>query len=205
MQRDKFIGLVSHVAISRNNRRLFTYLNHSRELFMYLGWSYIRDLPSISSYTTIRLSQCLNFSLESVRALYASTPSFLFLPLFLPLALPWKKGQRGCLSAGFDGTEHERKRYVRKAQKGGYLATKLFYLMLVADVAQSILKELRERKESMAKSSDKFERHFAKRRQASFSCIRLLARFKRNSYTGRHGGEAVCSLPSFLRQIFTRE
>lgn len=134
---------------------------------MYLGWSYIRDLLSIFSYTTPSLSQCLNFSLESVRALRAS----IYLSPFLSSSPRLCHGKEAMVAS-----RHLMERCangkgnVRKAQKGGYLATKLSCLMLVADVAQSILKELREEKVWL-KSSGKLGRHFARKETSSFVLV----------------------------------
>lgn len=148
-------------------------------MFVYT-WSSI-----LYPFIPLRLSQRLNFSLESVRALRAST-SFSF-SLFFSSALPWKEGRRGCLS-GFDGMERERKRNVRKAQKGSYLVTKLSCLMLEADVAQSILKELREERVWL-KSSGKLGRHFACKETSSFVLVAPTYSCDLNVIRTRVGGE----------------
>lgn len=169
MQRNEFIGSVSHVqfTISRNNRRLFTHLNHSGNVSSMIV--YIRVIFYLYSLIPLRLSRCLNFSLESVRALYAGASSSFPLPL-LPLALPWKKGLRGLSLSDLTERRTNGKGYVQKARKDGYLATKLFCLMLVADVARSVLKELRASGKNITKSSGKLGRHLAKRDVKLRSC-----------------------------------
>lgn len=172
-----------------------------RELFIYIKGDriYIFCLY-ILSYTTpsITVSQFLPRIGKS--SLQPSSFS-----LLLSLALPWKEGQRGCLSAGFDGTEREQKRNVRKEQKGGYLATKLSCLMLVADVGCSEHPQRTPREErawlKVVANSEDISRVKGPHRFRASAYSRARARFKRNSYTGRHAGETVCSLRPFLRQI----
>lgn len=118
----------------------------------------------------LRLSQRLNFSLESVRALRAS---IIHLFPFLSSSLRLYHGKKASVVVSHQDLMErsaKRKRNVRKAQKGGYLATKLSCLMLVADVAQSVLKELREERVWL-KSTGKLGRHFACKETSSFVLV----------------------------------
>lgn len=179
------------VAVSKNNSRLFTHL-HSRiarvSRIVYIFYLY----PLI----LLRLSQRLNFSLESVRALRAS---IIHLSPFFSYSLRLCHGKKASVVVSHQDLMErsaKRKRNVRKAQKGGYLATKLSCLMLVADVAQSVLKELREERVWL-KSTGKLGRHFACKETSSFVLVAPTYSCDLNVIRTRVGGEearqfAVC-------------